>query len=108
MPTIMSMSQGGTSVQSNADDRVSVVNQGTSLIFAVTFMIAVTVDQLASEASARSTLLFTLLVGIPVAQAIAYGAFGWFLDNNASLAKHRQIIETSALFSSLPYVGWQV
>ena len=102
------MNQGGTSVQSSHGDRVSVVNQGTSLIFAVTFMLAVTVDQFASSASAKSDLAFGLLIGIPVAQAIAYGAFGWFLDNTETLSKHRQVIESGALFASLPYVGWQV
>ena len=29
----MHMSQGGTSVQGNRDDRVSVVNQGTDVVF---------------------------------------------------------------------------
>ena len=96
------------SERSASKDHVSVVNQGTSLIFAVTFMIAVTVDQFASSSSSHSSLAFGLLIGIPIAQAIAYGAFGWFLDNSASLAAHRQNIEAGALFASLPYVGWQV
>jgi methyl-accepting chemotaxis protein len=100
------MTQGGTSVQSAQNDRVSVVNQGTSLIFATTFVIGVTVDQLVS--SAMSTTMFALLVGISVAQVIAYAFFGYFYTRNATLIRNSSLIEGGALFASLPYVGWQL
>ncbi len=92
----------------SSSERVSVVNQGTSLIFAVTFLIAVSVDQVASPDSERSTLLYSLLVGIGVAQAIVYAAFGYVLERSPSLLKHRAAIESGALWAALPYVGWQV
>src|SRR4051794_13373970 len=105
---LMIMNSGGTTVQQHsAGGRVSVVNQGTSLIFATTFVVAVTVDQLASSDTARSPLLYWLLVGICVGQAIAYAVFGRLAKSNDALLRSAQVVEAVALFSSLPYVGWQ-
>ena len=89
-------------------ERVDVVNQGTSLIFATTFLVAISVDQVAGGGSARSSVLFSLLVGIGVAQAVAYAGFGLVLDRSPSLARHRPLVEASALWLALPYVSWQV
>ena len=94
--------------QSTTGGQVTVVNQGTSLIFAATFIAAITVDQYVSERSSHSTLLFSLLVGIGVAQAVAYGIFGVIADRSEVLSRNRQRIDSVALFASLPYVSWQV
>ncbi|MFN2539305.1 MAG: methyl-accepting chemotaxis protein, partial [Mycobacteriales bacterium] len=100
------MSQPGTSVRTSSSGRLSVVNQSTSLIFATTFVIGVSVDQLA--ASRMSTTMFSVLIGVSVAQVIAYGIFGYFYVRNAFLIRNSQFIEATALFSSMPYVGWQL
>ena len=86
---------------------VAVVNQGTSLIFAVMFAVAITVDQVASTASERSPLLFILLVGIAVAQSVAYALFAVYERRSAFCQAHHTAVQAGALFSALPYIGWQ-
>jgi methyl-accepting chemotaxis protein len=86
---------------------VAVVNQGTSLIFAATFGIALTVDQFGSGTSDRSLLMYGLLLGIAVAQSIAYGAFGVFEKRSAWMGQHQSAVQVGALYASLPYIGWQ-
>jgi methyl-accepting chemotaxis protein len=90
------------------DDRVTVVNQSTSLIFAAVFMVSVTVDQFASPASARSGLVYWLFIGIGLGQSVAYGIFGWYLERSEFLLSRQSKVETTALFSALPYISWQV
>lgn len=94
--------------QDTSDEQVTVVNQGTSLIFAATFIAAITVDQFAGDARPFSGLIYGLLVGIGVAQAVAYASFGLYAKKNALLRAHQARIDTVALFASLPYVSWQV
>jgi methyl-accepting chemotaxis protein len=94
-------------VESQRDGNLAVVNQGTSLIFAVTFVIAVSVDQVASSASERSLLLYGLLLGISVAQSIAYALFGFYESRSEFCRAHHTAVQAVALFSSLPYIGWQ-
>jgi methyl-accepting chemotaxis protein len=86
---------------------LSVVNQGTSLIFAVTFAIALTVDQFSSDHSSRSTLTYSLLLGIAAAQGIAYALFDLFAKTNSYLSSRQHLVEAGALFASIPYIGWQ-
>ena len=89
------------------DGRTSVVNQSTSLIFAVTFLIALTVDQFGGGGADRSTTIYWLLVGIALAQGFAYAAFDLIAKRSAWFREHDTMVETGALFSSLPYISWQ-
>jgi methyl-accepting chemotaxis protein len=90
------------------EGRKSVVNQSTSLIFAATFILAVTVDQFASDGGAdRSPTIYGLLVGIAVAQGAAFACFQLFADRNPWCIAHGETVEVVALFASLPYIGWQ-
>jgi methyl-accepting chemotaxis protein len=97
-----------TGVVQVAEQRASsVVNQGTSLIFAVTFAIALTVDQFSSDQSSRSVLTYSLLLGIAVAQGIAYAVFAVFQNSSPWMMQRQRMVEAGALFASIPYIGWQ-
>jgi methyl-accepting chemotaxis protein len=89
------------------EGRKSVVNQSTSLIFAVTFLVSLSVDQFSGADNDLSPTIYGLLVGIAVAQGAAFAIFELFASRNAWCLAHAQQVETIALFSSLPYIGWQ-
>jgi methyl-accepting chemotaxis protein len=93
--------------QRDVTGKFSVINQGTSLVFAVNFVIALTVDQFASDASSRTPLRYGLLVGIAAAQSILYSLFDLYAKRAAWMQDKQRIIEGAALISSLPYIGWQ-
>jgi methyl-accepting chemotaxis protein len=86
--------------------QVTAVNSTTSLVYAMVFAIAVTVDQVVS--SKFSTTLYMSLVGLSLAQALAYAAFNAYERRSAFLAGKQQVVQAVALFASLPYIGWQV
>jgi methyl-accepting chemotaxis protein len=87
--------------------RVSVVNSTTSLVFAVVFAFAITIDQFASGDAPRSERMYWLLVVIAVLQAIAYAAFNAFEKRSQALTANQDTIQAGAIFASLPYIGWQ-
>jgi methyl-accepting chemotaxis protein len=93
--------------QHDEDKRFSFVNQGTSLVFAVTFVVALTVDQFASDASSRSVQRYAALVGISVAQSIAYALFEAYQRRSRWMLDRQRAVEVGALVASLPYIGWQ-
>ena len=87
--------------------RVSVVNSTTSLVFAVVFAAAITIDQFASGEAPRSERMYWLLVVIAVLQAIAYAVFNSFEKRSQALSANQDVIQAGAIFASLPYIGWQ-
>ncbi|HUR15070.1 MAG TPA: methyl-accepting chemotaxis protein, partial [Mycobacteriales bacterium] len=87
--------------------QVAAVNSTTSLVYAGVFSIAITVDQFVSEHAAFSRRMWLVLFVTSLAQALAYAAFSAYEKRSAALAGKQQLIQTGAIFASLPYIGWQ-
>jgi methyl-accepting chemotaxis protein len=87
---------------------VAAVNSTTSLVYASIFAIALTVDQFASGRPPRSQSMWAWLVGLSVAQTVAYAAFNAYEKRSAFLQARVQTTQTWAIFASLPYIGYQV
>jgi len=86
--------------------QVAAVNSTTSFVYAMVFAVAVTVDQVAADR--HSTTMFLSLVGLSIAQALAYAAFNAYERRSRYLQGKQAVVQATALFASLPYIGWQV
>jgi methyl-accepting chemotaxis protein len=87
--------------------KVDAINQGTSLGFALTFLLALTIDQVASPDSARSTRLFATLLVVSLGTSLIYFGMGAAAKRSALMQRHHDRLEVVLIFLSLPYIGWQ-
>ncbi|HUR51950.1 MAG TPA: methyl-accepting chemotaxis protein, partial [Mycobacteriales bacterium] len=98
---------GETQVQGQQHGKVAAVNGATSLVYAGVFAIAITVDQFASEHAPRSQRMWLVLLVTSIAQALAYAGFNAYERRSTLLAAKQDLVQTGAIFASLPYIGWQ-
>ena len=94
-------------MQAQQQGQVAAVNSATSLVYAGVFAIAITIDQFASDTAPRSQRMWLSLVVLSIAQALAYAAFNAYERRSAFFADKQQLVQTTAIFASLPYIGWQ-
>jgi methyl-accepting chemotaxis protein len=96
-----------TQVQDFGRGQVAAVNGTTSLVYAGVFAVAITVDEFVSHDASFSRRMWLVLFVTSIAQALAYAAFNAYERRSEALAGKQQLIQTGAIFASLPYIGWQ-
>jgi methyl-accepting chemotaxis protein len=96
-----------TQVQDFGRGQVAAVNSTTSLVYAGVFSIAITVDQFVSRHASFSRRMWLVLFVTSIAQAVAYAGFNAYERRSTLLAGKQQLVQTTAIFASLPYIGWQ-
>ncbi|MEA2492326.1 MAG: methyl-accepting chemotaxis protein, partial [Thermoleophilaceae bacterium] len=85
----------------------SVTPHGPSLLFTVAFCVAIAVDQVAGSGTQRGSVVFWVLIGGGVVQAVSIVGFGLYERRSAFVSENHGGFRTGMLLLSLPYIGWQ-
>ena len=93
--------------QETSKGQVAAVNSTTSLVYAGVFAIAISVDYFVSDTKPFSQRMWLILFVTSFLQAFAYAGWNAYEKRSAYFADKGQLVQTTAIFASLPYIGWQ-